>query len=156
MLLYDAHARAYTSKRNHFLEFWRIGREFGFFEKKTYVHVKLSQLKRIPDGQKCKWCYFRVNIAEKQHCCFCCYFSNTLSNNSKFQPSHTKWGQIFDGEAEISAKISAGGAQQQMLLKYIAIWCARARSYVKAKSIFWIFKNRPEIWIFSKTELWSR
>ena len=40
---------------------------------------------------------------------FCCYFSNTFTKISKTWPLYIKIGRNFDGEAEISTEISAGG-----------------------------------------------
>ena len=109
MLPYDAHARAYKSKRNQFSDFSQIGRKFGFFEKKTYVYVNLSRLKRVPDGQKCNWCYFGVNFAKKQHCCFCCYFFHDFSFKSIFYEKKTAKPQKSEGAQKFRPKFLRGG-----------------------------------------------
>ena len=109
MLPYDAHARAYTSKRNQFSDFSQIGREFWFFQKQRCGHVNLSQLKRVPDGQKCKLCYFRVNVAEKQHCCFCCYFFQNFSFKSIFCEKKTWNTQKLEGAQKLLPRFLRGG-----------------------------------------------
>ena len=109
MLLYDTHACAHMSKRNQFSEFLRIGRKFGFFEKKSYVYVNLSRLKRAPDGQKCNWCYFGVNVAEKQHCCCCCYFSQDFSFKSIFAKKNTGKSHKLEGAQKLLPKFLRGG-----------------------------------------------
>ena len=119
----------YVSEIN-FLIFFKIGRNFGFFQKTSSVHVNLSRLKRVPDGQKLIWWYLGVNVAKKQQCCFCCYFSNIFTEISKTRPMHIKIGRNFGGEAEISTEISGGGAQQHMLLKSVDIWWQQIATYM--------------------------
>ena len=110
-------SNVYVSEIN-FLIFFKIGRNFGFFQKTSSVHVNLSRLKRVPDGQKLIWCYLGVNVAKKQQCCFCCYFSNIFSIKTAFGRIFFWKSSEISEEAEISTEISAGGAQQHMLLKH--------------------------------------
>ena len=81
----------------------------------------------------------------KQHCCFvagkqqfCCRRATDVvfGNILNFETSKIlKWSEN-SVKAEISTEISAGGAQQHMLLKCVAISCARARLHMQAKSFF--------------------
>ena len=98
MLLYDAHARAYTLKRNHFLEFLRIVLKFGFFEKKTYVHVNLSDA------------ILGSLLVKNNIVVFVAIFFIIFASNRFFAKKKTGKSYKSGGGAEISTEISARGA----------------------------------------------